>query len=316
MLSIFTEFTINQLPLWAVLLVCAGVFLASLMDAIAGGGGIISVPTYLIAFSGLPTYYALGTNKLSAGIGTIFSTARFIKNGLVDWRLAGPGVAAALVGSMGGTWLQLRTPDIVLRYLLLAVLPVVAFVVLRGQEWPDTPGSIQPWRQAFLVWGASLIVGAYDGYYGPGTGTFLMIAFIRLAKLDTLHAAGAAKAINLASNLGSLVTALLAGYVSIGIGLIASAAAILGHYLGAGLAIKNGGICTPSSSRFLRSSLLFLPPRAYCTIKRLSLGFPADALRIPLIICSTPLLKYSSSRNVSICFPAPIIRSFAQASIY
>lgn len=142
---------------------------------------------------------------------------------------------------MGGTWLQLRTPDIVLRYLLLAVLPVVAFVVLRGQEWPDTPGSIQPWRQAFLVWGASLIVGAYDGYYGPGTGTFLMIAFIRLAKLDTLHAAGAAKAINLASNLGSLVTALLAGYVSIGIGLIASAAAILGHYLGAGLAIKNGG---------------------------------------------------------------------------
>ena len=124
MLSIFTEFTINQLPLWAVLLVCAGVFLASLMDAIAGGGGIISVPTYLIAFSGLPTYYALGTNKLSAGIGTIFSTARFIKNGLVDWRLAGPGVAAALVGSMGGTWLQLRTPDIVLRYLLLAVLPV------------------------------------------------------------------------------------------------------------------------------------------------------------------------------------------------
>lgn len=241
MLSIFTEFTINQLPLWAVLLVCAGVFLASLMDAIAGGGGIISVPTYLIAFSGLPTYYALGTNKLSAGIGTIFSTARFIKNGLVDWRLAGPGVAAALVGSIGGTWLQLRTPDIVLRYLLLAVLPVVAFVVLRGQEWPDTPGSIQPWRQAFLVWGASLIVGAYDGYYGPGTGTFLMIAFIRLAKLDTLHAAGAAKAINLASNLGSLVTALLAGYVSIGIGLIASAAAILGHYLGAGLAIKNGG---------------------------------------------------------------------------
>ena len=129
MLSIFTEFTINQLPLWAVLLVCAGVFLASLMDAIAGGGGIISVPTYLIAFSGLPTYYALGTNKLSAGIGTIFSTARFIKNGLVDWRLAGPGVAAALVGSMGGTWLQLRTPDIVLRYLLLAVLTVVAFVV-------------------------------------------------------------------------------------------------------------------------------------------------------------------------------------------
>ena len=83
-ISLFTDFTVNGFPLWVILLICVGVFLASFMDAIAGGGGIISVPTYLIAFSGLPTYYALGTNKLSAGIGTVFSTARFIKNGFVD----------------------------------------------------------------------------------------------------------------------------------------------------------------------------------------------------------------------------------------
>ena len=84
MFSFLTDFSINGFPLWIVLLICVGVFLASFMDAIAGGGGIISVPTYLIAFTGLPTYYALGTNKLSAGIGTIFSTARFIKNGYVN----------------------------------------------------------------------------------------------------------------------------------------------------------------------------------------------------------------------------------------
>ena len=116
--SLFTDFTVNGFPLWIILLICAGVFLASFMDAIAGGGGIISVPTYLIAFTGLPTYYALGTNKLSAGIGTVFSTARFIKNGFVDWKLFAPSIVLALLGSMGGTWLQLHTPDVVLKYLL------------------------------------------------------------------------------------------------------------------------------------------------------------------------------------------------------
>ena len=240
-MSFLTSVQIDGVALWVVLLISVGVFLASFMDAIAGGGGIISVPTYLIGLGGMPSYYALGTNKLSSGIGTFFSTARFIKNGYVKWSLAAPSIVFALVGSVGGTWLQHHTPDVVLKYLLLLVLPVVAVVTLRTRTWPDEPGEIDFRKQAAIVWAASLVIGAYDGYYGPGTGTFLMIAFIRLAKLDTLHAAGAAKAINLASNLGSLVTALLAGYVSIGIGLIASAAAILGHYLGAGLAIKNGG---------------------------------------------------------------------------
>ena len=176
--AFLTDITINQFPLWIVLLICGGVFLASFMDAIAGGGGIISVPTYLIAFSGLSTHYALGTNKLSSGVGTIFSTARFIKNGYVTWRLAAPAVVMALLGSTCGTWLQLRTPDVILKYLLLAVLPVTAFFVLRSREWPDKPADINSRTQALIVWGAALLLGAYDGYYGPGTGTFLMLIFI------------------------------------------------------------------------------------------------------------------------------------------
>jgi hypothetical protein len=237
---LLTNFTIDGFPLWVVLLTCVGVFLASFMDAIAGGGGIISVPTYLLAFHGLPTYYALGTNKLSAGIGTVFSAARFIKNGLVDWYLFAPSIVLALLGSMGGTWLQLRTPDVVLKYLLLVVLPIVAVITLRNHEWPDEPGQIDRKKQALIVWTAAFFIGGYDGYYGPGTGAFLMIVFIRLAKLDTRHAAGGVKAINLASNFGSLFTALTAGYVYIGVGLVAAVASIAGHYLGAGLAIKNG----------------------------------------------------------------------------
>lgn len=234
------ELQIDGFPIWVVLLVCGGVFLASFMDAIAGGGGIISVPTYLLACHGLPTYYALGTNKLSAGLGTIFSTARFIKNGCIKWSLAIPSIAFALIGSMGGTWLQHHTPDVVLKYLLLVVLPVVAVFTLRTRTWPDEPGEISFRKQALIVWAASLIIGAYDGYYGPGTGTFLMIIFIRWGKLDTRTAAGNVKVVNLSSNIGSLFTAWQAGYVFWGLGLIAAVASMLGHYIGAGLAIKNG----------------------------------------------------------------------------
>ena len=239
-MNIFTDLTVDGFALWIVLLVCCGVFLASFMDAIAGGGGIISVPTYLLAFHGLPTYFALGTNKLSSCIGTAFSTGRFIKNGYVNWKLAAPSIVLALLGSMGGTWLQHHTPDVVLKYLLLAVLPVVAFLTLRTRAWPDEPEPTPFRRQAAIVWAASLVIGAYDGYYGPGTGTFLMLIFIRFAKLDTRTAAGGVKVVNLSSNLGSLFTAWRAGYVFWGIGLIAAVASILGHYLGAGLAIKNG----------------------------------------------------------------------------
>lgn len=141
-LTLFTETTLDGFPLWVVLLICGGVFLAGFMDAIAGGGGIISVPIYLMAFSGLPTHFVLGTNKLSSCIGTAFSTARFIHQGYVHWRLFLPAAGLAVAGSVCGTQLQLHTPDVVLKYLLLAVLPVVAFFTLRTKTWPEEPAPI------------------------------------------------------------------------------------------------------------------------------------------------------------------------------
>ena len=125
-------------------------------------------------------------------------------------------------------------------YLLLVVLPVVAFITLRTRKWPDETAPLDPWLRRLIIWGSAFVIGGYDGYYGPGTGTFMMIALVRFAKLDTRHAAGGVKVVNLASNLGSLFTALRAGYVLVGVGLISSVASILGHYIGAGLAIKNG----------------------------------------------------------------------------
>lgn len=239
-MDFFTTIEISGFPLWVVLLICCGVFLASFMDSIAGGGGIISVPTYLMAFSGLPTYYALATNKLSSFVGLIVSSGRFIKNGYVNWRLAVPSMAIAVLCARFGTKLQHMTPDGILKYLLLAVLPVVAFLTLKTKKWPDEPEAIHPRKQAVIVYLASAVVGAYDGYYGPGAGTFLMLIFIRLAKLDTRTAAGGVKLVNMASNFGAILTAFSAGYIFWAIGLISGIASILGGWLGSGLAIKNG----------------------------------------------------------------------------
>ena len=221
-----------------VLIVAVGVFLASFMDAIAGGGGIISVPTYLLA--GLPMHYALGTNKLSAALGSMASTGRFIKSGYVDWKLGIPSIVLALIGSHFGTRLQLMIPEVYLQYLLLIVLPVVAFVVLRQRQLPEQRGEIAPGRQMTIVYLASLLVGAYDGFYGPGTGTFLLLIFCNLGKLDVRTAGGNVKLVNLASNIGALVTSFLSGKVFLVLGLIAAVTSFLGHFFGAGLAIKNG----------------------------------------------------------------------------
>ena len=171
-------------------------------------------------------------NQLSGGQQQRVSIGRALMNA--------PAIVLALGGSVCGTWLQHHTPAVVLKYLLLLVLPVVAFITLRTRRWPDEPEPLDPRLRRLIVWAAAFVIGGYDGYYGPGTGTFLMIIFVRFARLDTRHAAGGVKVINLSSNLGSLFTALRAGYVLVGVGLISAVAAILGHYIGAGLAIKNG----------------------------------------------------------------------------
>lgn len=225
-------------PLWVVLLIGCGVFFASFVDAIGGGGGIISVPVYMMA--GLPTHQVLGTNKMSACLGTIASTLRYIKNGYANWALALPSVAMAMVGAYFGTSLQLMLDERILKYLLLIVLPVVAVVMLRQKKLPEAPGKIAPWLQRGIVWGASLLIGAYDGLYGPGTGTFLLLVFCGLAKMDVRTASGNVKIVNLSSNISALVTSLTAGTVLVPIGLIAALFSVAGHYLGAGLTIKNG----------------------------------------------------------------------------
>lgn len=221
-----------------IVIVVLGVFLASLVDGVAGGGGIISVPVYLLA--GLPAHLALGTNKLSSGVGTAVSAVRFVRRGFVDWGLAIPSIALGLLGAHLGTRLQLAVEERYLKWLLLIVLPLVALVVLRQKKLSEEPGEIAPERQRAIVWGASALVGVYDGFYGPGAGTFLLLIFCHLGKMGLRTAAGNVKLVNLSSIIGAVATSLMHGKVFLVLGLIGAVASVAGHFIGSGLAIKDG----------------------------------------------------------------------------
>lgn len=227
-----------ELTLKMALIVVVGVFFAGFVDGIAGGGGLISVPAYLLA--GLPAHLALGTNKLSSCIGTSVSTARYIRSGYINWRLGIPSAALALLGAHLGTRLQLAVDERYIKGMLLLVLPLAAAVVLRKRALPEEGGEIVPRHQAAIVLLASLLIGAYDGFYGPGTGSFLLLAYCALGKLDLRTASGNVKLVNLSSNFSALLTSLANGKVFLALGLLAAVTSIAGHYLGSGLAIKDG----------------------------------------------------------------------------
>ncbi len=225
------------------LIVCPFVFLAGFVDAIGGGGGLISLPAYLIA--GLPAHQAIATNKLSATCGTALAAFRFARQGYIRWRLALPAMAAAVIGAWCGAHLSLMVESAVLTKVLYGILPVTAVLVLRKDTFREQPAGDVPERKtALIAAAAALVIGVYDGFYGPGTGTFLIIAFSLFAHMDVRTANGQCKAINLTTNVTSLVVFLRSGQAVITLGLAAAACNMLGGWLGAGMAIKSGAKIT------------------------------------------------------------------------
>ena len=239
------------------LIVCPFLFLAGLVDAIGGGGGLISLPAYLIA--GLPVHQAIATNKLSSACGTTLATARFIRNRLVNFRLAIPSVLAAVMGSSIGAHLSMATDEKIMRYILFIILPVSALIVLNKKLFHDAEDdTVRLNRRTVLTAiGAAFTIGIYDGFYGPGTGTFLIIAFTVLARMSIQTANAQAKVINLTTNITSLVIFLLNGQVLIPLGLAAAVCNMAGGYIGAGLVMTKGSKIVKPIILFVLGLLLF-----------------------------------------------------------
>lgn len=222
-------------------------FLAGVVDAMAGGGGLISLPAFLIA--GLPVHNAIATNKLSSSMGTSMATFRLSRAGFIPWRQALLCITAALAGSALGARLALLVSDYIFKRLMLVILPVTAFYIMRSKPF-DRPAVELEKKQVLLR--SSLIafcIGIYDGFYGPGTGTFLILLLSGFAGYSLYEANGMTKAINLTTNLSALTVFLINGKVLIPLGLAAGLCNIAGNYVGVNF-FKNKG------SRIVRPVML------------------------------------------------------------
>lgn len=228
-----------ELTLSMFLIVCPFAFLAGFVDSIGGGGGLISVPAYLIA--GLPAHETIYTNKLSACLGTVVATIRYCRNNYIDYSLALLGVITAAIGGFFGANFALIVSEQIFKILLLILLPMLTvYVLLKKDLEPKNMQNISRKKQLFLVSVATFIIGIYVGFYGPCSGTFLILVYSAIAKMNILKAEGNAKLVNMTADICSLCVFLFNGVVLIPLGLAAAVFSIAGNYLGAGIAMKNG----------------------------------------------------------------------------
>ena len=222
------------------IIICPLVFLAGFIDAIAGGGGLISLPAYMIA--GLPVHNAIGTNKLSSGMGTALATIRFGMKGYIHAKTTLPCAVTALIGSACGARLALLVDDGLFKIILLIILPLTAVYVLKSKNSLEASREPFTFSKTLLIsLTAALFIGVYDGFYGPGTGTFLLLVLTGAAHMQLNSAAGTTKVINLTTNLTSLFVYLMSGKVFIILGLAAGVFSIAGNYIGTRFFTKKGG---------------------------------------------------------------------------
>lgn len=234
-----------EITLTHYLIICPLIFLAGFADSIAGGGGIISLPAYVLA--GMPLLFAYGTNKFAMSLGTSISAIKYYKSGNVRLAPALCAVLGALLGANIGARLAMLLDEKYLGYCMMVLLPVVAAFLIFNRKFGEAKLEKSVSRQKELIVSAvvGLFVGAYDGFFGPGAGTFYTLLFVSLLGYTLLNASGNARVVNLASNIGALIAYVTQGKVLFAIGIPAAVCAIAGNYIGSRLAIKNG-------ARFIR----------------------------------------------------------------
>ena len=233
------------IPTIAVLTFLVG--LAGFIDSIAGGGGLISL-TSLYAV-GIPPVNAVSTNKFSMTFGTLFATFNYAREKKIVWRLAFPAIVFALAGSSIGAQLALGYADTMLRYMLLVVLPILTVLTLRKKE--EKGGTIikvteNPLFFQISTFGyvlsalASFLIGIYDGFFGPGTGTFFTILFSFMG-LPLIFSAGTTKVLNLSSNIAAFTTFVVNGTILYNVGIPCAFASIIGNLIGSSYALRREG---------------------------------------------------------------------------
>jgi uncharacterized protein len=234
----------------AFVLLLAASFLAGLVDAVAGGGGLVQLPALFILCPELPVATALGTNKVASICGTATAVRSYALHVRVPWRVVGWCAPTAAVASYVGAEVVRYVDPAVLKPFILVLIVLVAVYTFRRKDLGETPMlKLDPSRALLLSMLTGLLLGFYDGFFGPGTGSFLIFVFVTLFGFRFLEASASAKIVNLSTNIAACASFLLAGHVRLTLGLPMALCNVAGSLVGTRLAVRNG-------TRFIRALFL------------------------------------------------------------
>ena len=221
-------------------LLAPAAFFAGMVDAVVGGGGLIQIPVLLSQFpqTAIPTLF--GTNKLSSLAGTASSLWRYARTVSIPWAVVLPATLAALLGAWLGAAVTAWLPREAMRPLVLVMMLAVAlYTFLRkdlGQTETHAPRPGDAWRGALF----GLVIGLYDGFFGPGTGSFLIFGFVRLFGMDFIKASASAKVINAATNISAIAFFASHGPLLWLVALVMAVCNLAGAQVGTALALRRG----------------------------------------------------------------------------
>jgi uncharacterized protein len=238
----------------------SGAFAAGLIDAVVGGGGLIQIPLLLAVFPSTPIAVLFGTNKLASIVGTGGAAIHYARRLDIPKQIALPATLAALPGAALGAMAVSLLPPASVRPLVFVLLLLVGLYTFFKPDFGRLEGNGRirhgvPWFSALL----GFLLGFYDGFFGPGTGSFLIFGFVALFGLDMLHASASSKFVNLATNFAALSYFILQDSVMWKVGLVMAACNLVGGQLGARLSLRHG-------SRFVRLMLLVIVSVLLCKL--------------------------------------------------
>lgn len=251
------------------LLLGGAAFLAGLVDAVVGGGGLIQIPVLFSVFPKEIPATLLGTSKLAGVFGTSAAAVNYARRVKVAWSAAAPAALAAFALSFAGAWTVTRVPGDFVRSLLPMVLLAVAIYTFRKKDFGSVHAPVHTGLTEKLVAvGMGACIGFYDGFFGPGTGSFLMFLFVRFFGFDFLSASAAAKVVNVACNISALMWFGYSGHLLWQLGLLMAVCQVAGSLVGTKLAIRHGSVFV--RKLFLVVVSLLILKTSYDVIKRWS----------------------------------------------
>ena len=215
--------------------------LAGCIDSIVGGGGLILVPALFAVYPGAAPATLFGTNKSASVWGTTIATLQYSRRVQLRWPVLLPAALAALVGGFAGAWhVTLVDPGFLRKLLPFILLAVLLYTLARKDLGSTHAPRHDRQRETLLACAIGAVIGWYDGFFGPGTGSFFIFLFVRLLGYDFLNASASAKLLNVATNLAAIALFAMKGHVWWHIGLVMAVANVAGSLIGTRLALKHG----------------------------------------------------------------------------